>query len=580
MSAKKHMGKSANKNVRKNTAVSQASLTLPECIVQVLLAALLGIFPLYYQNKYYNMGDAKYQFFKTVTFILLIVLAALLATDKLITPPKDWKKPKLSFLDSAVLAYTAAAILSWIFSPFKSEAWIGSHEWYMGLLSQLLFVGIYFAVSRFCTRKKWPLWIMGASAAVVFLIAYLHRFKIDPLGLYENISDHYQVLFLGTIGQATWYSSYIAVVLPVIMGIYIQDETLPRILTGCLLFLGFCSAVTQNSDSIYVGLGLAFLFLLWFAMVNPYIWKQYLELCLIALSAAKFTGILQAAFPERVPELEPLSLMITKGKGGWPVFVAIAGVYALTLYLHYRLKQTARISSSSKEQTVAEDKKHTSVTQDSVPQTASLPVTYAGSLPPILSYKFFRRLRAILFALLGIGMLLVPIVMWLVSTGRISGSSGILGSTGYLNFADKSWGSGRGQTWSYCVRIFSEYPPLMKLFGCGPDSLTFYSEAYHAAEIQAMWNGLKLTNAHNEWLTALINYGLIGAAAYLSVFILATIRMLKNRKESPILLAAAAAVLSYAGHNFFCYQQAVCTPLIFIVIGAAEYLCRNPKQKR
>ena len=80
------MGKSANKNVRKNTAVSPASLTLPECIVQVLLAALLGIFPLYYQNKYYNMGDAKYQFFKTVTFILLIVLAALLATDKLITP--------------------------------------------------------------------------------------------------------------------------------------------------------------------------------------------------------------------------------------------------------------------------------------------------------------------------------------------------------------------------------------------------------------------------------------------------------------------------------------------------------------
>ena len=199
MSSKKNMKKSKKKNARKNTAASQISLTLPECVVQVLLAAMLGVFPLYYQDKYYNMGDAKYQFFRAITLVLLIALAIFLAFDKLITPPKDWRRPKLSFLDGAVLAYTAAAALSWIFSPFKSEAWIGSHEWYMGLLSQLLFAGIYFSVSRFCTRQKWALWIMSASAAAVFLIAYLHRFKIDPLGLYENISDYYQVLFLGTI---------------------------------------------------------------------------------------------------------------------------------------------------------------------------------------------------------------------------------------------------------------------------------------------------------------------------------------------------------------------------------------------
>lgn len=543
MSSKKTHGKKYKKNVRNNVAASQISLTLPECIVQVLLAAMLGIFPLYYQNKYYNMGDAKYLFFRTITFTLLTVLAVVLVFDKLITRPKERRHPKFSFLDGAMLAYTAAAVLSWILSPFKSEAWIGSHEWYMGLLSQLLFAGIYFAVSRFCTRQKWALWIMGASAAAAFLIAYLHRFKIDPLGLYENISDFYQILFLGTIGQATWYSSYVAVVLPVMMGLYLvgqrQNSKNPaHILTGCLLFLGFCTAVTQNSDSIYVGLGLAFLFFLWFAMVDPDIWKRFMELCLIALSAAKFTGLLQTFFPERVPKLDPLSLAVTKGKGGWLIFGAAAIVYVLTLQLFHRKKQE----------------------------------TAAGN-----STQFFRRFRTALFAILGGGLLLVLIIMWMVSTGRISGESGILGSTGYLNFDGKSWGSGRGQTWSYCIRIFSEYPPLMKLFGCGPDSLTFYSESYHAAEIQAMWNGLKLTNAHNEWLTALINYGLIGAAAYLSVFVLAVIRMLQNRKESPVLLAAAAAVLSYAGHNFFCYQQAVCTPLIFIVIGAAEYLSRNQK---
>lgn len=578
MSAKKHTGKSTKKNRRKNAAAPQASLAIPEYIVQALLAVMLGIFPLYYQNKYYNMGDAKYLFFRTATLTLLTVLALFLAFDQLITSPEDRRRPKFSFLDAAVLVYTAAAVLSWIFSPFRAEAWIGSHEWYMGLLSQQLFAGIYFAVSRFCSRRKWALWIMGASAALVFLIAYLHRFKIDPLGLYENISDYYQVLFLGTIGQATWYSSYIAVVLPVLMGIYLvgqqtdvknpaergdglfswifRNGKLAHMLTGCLIFLGFCSAVTQNSDSIYVGLGLAFVLFLWFAMTDPHMWKRYMELCLIALSAAKVTGLLQTAFPERVPELDTLSLAVTKGKAGWPILAAAAVIYAVTLYLLHRRKQ----------ETAAESP-HTN-------QTAS------GCKGQIFSCTFFRRFRNLLFAGLGACLLFLPIAMWMVSTGRISGGSGPLGSTGYLNFDGDGWGSGRGKTWSYCIRIFSEYPPLMKLFGCGPDSLTFYSEAHHAAEIQAMWNGLSLTNAHNEWLTALINYGFIGAAAYLSIFVLTAVRALSHWKESPILLAAAAAILSYAGHNFFCYQQAVCTPLIFIVIGAAEYLCRNPEEAK
>ena len=93
-----------------------------------------------------------------------------------------------------------------------------------------------------------------------------------------------------------------------------------------------------------------------------------------------------------------------------------------------------------------------------------------------------------------------------------------------------------------------------------------------------MWGGLILTNAHNEWLTALVDYGMVGAVCYIGVFITAWVRSIQYQKARPALLAAGAVILAYVGHNFFCYQQVICTPFIFIVMGISEYLIRKEKQ--
>ena len=78
----------------------------------------------------------------------------------------------------------------------------------------------------------------------------------------------------------------------------------------------------------------------------------------------------------------------------------------------------------------------------------------------------------------------------------------------------------------------------------------------------------------------LINYGVFGAAAYLSIFITCIVRVIKNWRSKPILLAFGASVLAYMGHNFFCFQQVVCTSLIFIVIAMTENLLRKNNLKR
>jgi hypothetical protein len=37
----------------------------------------------------------------------------------------------------------------------------------------------------------------------------------------------------------------------------------------------------------------------------------------------------------------------------------------------------------------------------------------------------------------------------------------------------------------------------------------------------------------------------------------------------------AAAAVSYMAYNFFCYQEVLCTPFIFILLGIGEYIWRG-----
>lgn len=516
----------------------------PRWIAGAYIAGMLGIFPFYYRNKYFDMGESKYLFFRAATMAMLALMLTALACGRITASPKNRTRSRISIMDRAVLIYGGTAIASWILSPFRVHAFIGSDDWYMGLLSQLLFVGIYFCISRFGTDHKWPLWVMGVSGAAVFIIAYMHRFGIDPLGLYAGVPDRYKLTFVGILGQATWYSSYICIVLPVMMGVYMTARwgrtvsgQRERILAGVFIFLGFCTAVTQNSDSVYIGLGLTFIFLLWFALEKIEYWKRYVEIGLLAVTAAKITGILQAIFSERVPRLDKLSFMVTKGKAGWLILALALVIYGITCIAEKRIpkEQWRRFN------------------------------------------HLISRIRIVFYGVLAVAAVSLPVFMWLVSTGKISAdfvSWLQTGKNSYLMFNEK-WGNGRGRTWSYSVRVFCEYPPIMKLFGCGPDAFAFYSAIHHAEEVRAMWGNASLNNAHNEWLTALIDYGVVGAASYISVFATACIRTVRNRKNRPILLAAGAAILAYAGHNFFCYQQAICTPLIFIVMGAAECVIRK-----
>jgi O-antigen ligase len=128
--------------------------------------------------------------------------------------------------------------------------------------------------------------------------------------------------------------------------------------------------------------------------------------------------------------------------------------------------------------------------------------------------------------------------------------------------------------------MISEESPGHRIFGVGPDCFNSYAKAYHRDEVKLMWGDKLLTNAHNEWLTMLINGGVLGAAAYVGIYVTAAVRFLRGRGRNYLLTGIAASCVSYMCYNFFCYQQVLCTPFIFILMGIGEYILRRQEQSR
>jgi O-antigen ligase len=144
----------------------------------------------------------------------------------------------------------------------------------------------------------------------------------------------------------------------------------------------------------------------------------------------------------------------------------------------------------------------------------------------------------------------------------------------YLNWND-AWGNGRGRIWAFALKVYREAGLPRQLFGVGPDCLNSYIETYYSEEVRLLWGDLILTNAHNEWLNILISDGVFGCAAYIGIFMTAVCRFLRMTPRNLTTTAVAAAAVSYMAYDFFCYQEVLCTPFVFILLGIGEYIYRQ-----
>lgn len=521
-----------------------------EYLVAAMTVILCIIVPLYAKDGYNQIGNAKFEAYKAIMMTCCTGLLVVIVVS-IILGLGERKKLQISVTDMCVMAYLMLTGVSVISGGFYKDALWGCYGWNMGLMSQFSFVLLYFFLSRFGRYYRVVLIVLCITAGIVYGIGILHRMMIDPIGFYDGLTYAQKAQFLSTLGQASWYGSFLAVTLPVGAGVFLYARSkVWRVFSGIFTMLGFCTLVTQNSDSAYFALAGVMLVFFMMSAGERETMCRFAGMLALFFAAGKIMYFLMQINPN--PELNPdfvTKIMWTSGA----TWVLLVVCLTLTIMLydmggHFALSNSRGGYSKRKVWTYPENlmKKMCMI----VP--VAVIVVIAG-----IVFMICMQTRGIL-----------PETI----SDRLSDVS-------YFNWND-DWGNGRGRIWRFSAKIFSEESLKYKLFGVGPDCFNSYVNAYYGEEEALLWGEKLLTNAHNEWLNILINAGILGAAAYIGIYVTAIVRFFRSHWQDILLAGIAAACMSYMCYNFFCYQQVLCTPFVFILMGIGEYVLRQTEMNK
>ena len=434
-------------------------------------------------------------------------------------------------------------------------------------------------------EKKYGLFaksILGVHlffSALTFLFGILHRFDIDPLGMYEGLNLNQKIEFLSTIGQATWFSSYVCTVFAAgVILFYISEKKWIRIVTGMYSGMSFAILVTQNSDSAFVAIGGIILLLGYYSLSDIKKWCRFWQIMSLMWGTFAGVGILQKVFSDRAIPLDTLSVLFSQSTVTWMMF----GGSLMFLLFYGKCYQKELIKKKTGEKVTngkEGDKKRLFSGKSEIEgnknwnkEKGSKEKSETGRIMAITRIIYL----GILF-LLAAEVVLILIFIYLNTKGFLLDWFGYQNTNEYLLF-DYHWGSNRGSTWIICWEAFEALPLFQKLFGVGPDCLSEYIYTIPESRdfLNNLWGeGVRLTNAHNEYLNSLLCYGVVGVTAWLSVLIGGITYFYKKAKDNPFMLAFALCITGYACHNIFCYQQVCCTPFLFIVLGIGESLTKS-----
>ncbi len=526
----------SKRTIRKNNVKIKTQNTGASVAAYIYVLLMLGIFPLFYRNNYINIMESKWLFFSVTTWVAfgIAVLATVFYVIKNFQDVKPdsiqaWLKT-ISATDWCVAGLLLSAFLSWLFCSRKLEAWDGSLGKMAGLYFYLILVIAYFLVSRYLKYDQWILFIYICANFIVFGLAILNHFMIDPLSMYANLVEDNYWMFITTMGNINVLAGYFCVFVPVTMVLFcFCTSTKSRIIYGIFMTVSFMGLISANGDAGILGIGVAFLFLFWFCFDSYNRLRYYFTMLFLFFAGATVIGVLDDQFIDTVKEpLETLPSVIGKSSIGHLAIFVFAGL-AVAMYF---------------------------LDQKKVKESA------------------LKKVRNVLYVILAVVVVAGFGVFIYLSTAGKNIDLGVWET--YLRFSDL-WGSSRGFTWKRVLIIYgSDYNLIQKLFGFGPDLLGIPLHEHFNDEIFAKM-GAYLVDAHNETLQTLGTLGIFGAVSYVGAQITAVVRYTKRFEKEPFLLAVATGLVAYMVQGMMGSPQTFGTPILFIAIAIGEsILRRNP----
>lgn len=450
-------------------------------------------------------------------------------------PGRLWRD--LSSTDKFAALYGIAVLLSYLFTNYREEALWGTASWRMGMWTQLGAVIVYFMISRMWQWKSWIPALVLPVSAVVFSLGYVNKFCLLPIDpQFVNTS------FISTIGNINWYCGYLVTIL--FGGVYLlwrmeEKMTWKKLLLMAYVTIGFASLATQGSSSGIVTFAVVMFVLFGMSVRDSgrmeVFWQEmtmFSGACLLTFILRKANVFSQELVMEGMTDLLTFS-MVT-------ILMTILSGTILCLIHRARLKR---------------------------------------SYPEKLLHRIYYGIAIAVPV-----MILLVLLLTLINTlagGALTPNITDPNVTKWLTF-NVSWGSARGGTWAAGARCFWEADFLHKIFGAGPDCLYAFLSNEGSVGLQAMVNdrfgGSRLTNAHNEWLTVLVDIGVLGLISYTGMMITAIRDFLRAGESKMLVGACGICVLAYTVNNMFSFQQVMNISTVFVVMGIGENLRSAPER--
>lgn len=536
---------STEKYKKNKTCKVSQKYSVKQALVNYYIIIMFTLFPLFFTYKFYNIRHDKYYFFLILSGALaiaefLLILSVKLdysnPTDRQLqnAPPKSKWYKKLSFTDWSVLAFLAVNIISTLFSSNPVSAIYGESQNFpssgrnSGLLLMIAYVGIYFLITRFFYYFEYIFTAFACASSLVFALAILNSFYIDPLEMFIGLSEEQSLIFISTIGNKNLLSSYICIALPVAIAMAVYTEkTALRVLYLFVSGIGFSALMVADSDSGILGIGVfTVIYFIWYSRRIERLKRYFLTITVMLLSA-KFLRLFSFIMNDKSKGMDAFQEIFVYAKISY-IFLAAAGIITIALYfLDYKK-------------------------------------------PGIVLSKAVPIVLLCIFALIVTGIIFTVLYFSCIDTKTDLGKF-----TTILRFNDK-WGTHRGFMWIRSMWIFNDASLMQKLFGTGPDTFFFAFSKYFSDLLKF---GDSSTNAaHNEYINYLITIGITGLGTYLAAVVGTIARAVKYAKNNPLVIVCASAVICYSVQAIVNISQPITTPLFIIFMALCEAVSRKTSQ--
>lgn len=101
------------------------------------------------------------------------------------------------------------------------------------------------------------------------------------------------------------------------------------------------------------------------------------------------------------------------------------------------------------------------------------------------------------------------------------------------------------------------------------------SQELYSMVVNNFGENISLANAHNEWLTVLVDTGILGLAGFAGLMITSIRRFLRRAGKKPLVCACGLCLLAYTINNIFSFQQALSASTIFVILGMGRAFDRH-----